>query len=579
MREALENLPNRLDSEFHKTWERIRSQDDAKKPLAEKTLTWLSYARTPLSVDELRDALSVRPKDTRFDSTGRPSSKGIISSCFGLVIPDTVNDTIRFVHYSVQEYFHKREKQHFPTGQSYIAEVCMTYLTFEDFSQICMNRQALDNRLEQYPFLRYAACYWGHHCSQSNEQSKPEDENLGEKAYHDIIEDPCVYESMLQALCSFDDSWGIGRDGAVRGLVMGISKYHFAAAFGLVSVLLKLFESKTGDEFIERDARGRFPIHYAAANGHEGTITLLLGMHLADLAVTDNDGRTPFALAANAGQKGVTRLLLEEQGIKVDTKDRNGETPLALAARGGHLAFIEMLLLRGSINLNARCMFYGITPLIEASYNGHVEVVRTLIKHPGVFVEARETLRRTSLSLAAENNHVETVQALLESPEVDLNSEDMRGHTPLFHAAWSGAYEMVKYLLSLPNIAVNQRSHFGETPLSIAARTGHDSCVRLLLQDSRVEVNTQDYERRTPLEHAVRQGHRNVVRLLLEDPRVELSTKNEWKRTPLDYAVRGHHHQIVEMLQVEIEQRKDQSPKKMAMYLGQGRPQVGIAAA
>ena len=305
MREALEELPDKLDTEFHRTWDRIQNQQKAKVQLAERTLTWLCYARSSLSVDELRDALATRNKDTRLDSKGRPYPKGIVNCCFGLVIWDAVNDTIRFVHYSVQEYFHRFETRHFPRGQLYITQTCVTYLTFEELSQPCTNRQDLDQRLQKYPFLKYAACHWGYHCNLGDEEATGEESNLSDKAYEKIIEDPYIYESMLQAMVSFDNSWGIDRDGAIRGMINGISKYHFAAAFGLISIILKLFETKTDDDPMERDVRGRYPVHYAAANGHSGTITLLLGMNLAPLSAVDDDGRTPFALAAAAGHNGV----------------------------------------------------------------------------------------------------------------------------------------------------------------------------------------------------------------------------------------------------------------------------------
>lgn len=559
MREALEELPDQLDLEFDKTWERIQSQHKSRIALAEKTLTWLCFARTALRIDDIRDALSIRPNDVCPDIKGRPNPKGIANCCFGLVTLDTTHDVIRFVHYSVQEYFRgSRAQKNFPEGQALIAQTCITYLTFKNFSQPCKNRQVLDQRLQEYPFLQYVACHWGYHCSQS------EDEDTNDQAYEKIIESPAVYQSMLQALCSFEGNWGLDRDDVVQGYITLISRYHFAAAFGLVSVLLKLFESQNAEVTMLCDARGRFPIHYAAANGHEGMVTLLSSMGMADLTAMDDDGRTPVALAAEAGHKAVTKLLLEEEGVKIDSKDKNGETPLFLAARGGHVAIIEMLLQKGSIDLNPRQMFNGTTPIMEAAVHGHDKAVRVMAEHDGIAVDAMDSVRRTPLSLAAERNYVETAQVLLECPQVNINSEDVRGHTPLFHAAWAGAFEMLRYLISRRKIDINHRSHFGETPLSIAARSGYDSCVRLLLSDTRTEVNTQDFELRSPLEHAVRNGYGNVVRLFLQDPRVKLSTKNGWSRTPLHYAIRSKYVDISEMLEQEMERRQNRLPYRFS---------------
>ena len=559
MRDALDELPDRLDIEFDRTWQRIKNQSRAQAALAEKTLTWLCFARGSLRIDDIRDALGIRLEDIRMDAKGRPNSKRITNCCFGLVVLDTTNDLIRFVHYSVQEYFSRYKSERFPSGQSYIAKTCMTYLTFEELAAPCTSRQALEQRLQKYTFLRYAACHWGYHCNHS------EDDELSDSPYTRIVDSPSIFDSMLQALVSFDESWNIDREKAATGGTGLISKYHFAAAYGLITILLKLFEDPNVPKIMRVDARGRYPVHNAAAFGHEGMVTLLLGMGFADIKEQDNDGRTPFALAAAAGHEGVMRVLLEEHGVNVDAKGKDGASALSLAAKGGHASAVQMLLQRGSINLNSRQFFTGTTPFMEAAWNGHLEVLQIMAANTGIKIDTTDSTRRTALCIVAEQNHLECVQALAEDPRVDPNAQDRRGQAPLFFAAWSGALEVVRYLISLPRVDVNKRSHMGETALSIASHTGHSTCVRLLMQDERVEINTLDFEKRSPLEHAVRNGHNSVARLLLSDPRTIKSTKNEWRRTPLDYAKRQKNLEIAELLESEAQQRQSQLPVRLAI--------------
>ena len=70
---------------------------------------------------------------------------------------------------------------------------------------------------------------------------------------------------------------------------------------------------------------GNTSLVWAAENGHEGVVKVLLGRDDIDPDKSDEDDRTPLLLAACGGQDGVVKILLGRDDVdlnKVDVHDR-----------------------------------------------------------------------------------------------------------------------------------------------------------------------------------------------------------------------------------------------------------------
>ncbi|KAK4140868.1 uncharacterized protein C8A04DRAFT_14539, partial [Dichotomopilus funicola] len=53
----------------------------------------------------------------------------------------------------------------------------------------------------------------------------------------------------------------------------------------------------------------RTPLSWAAQNGREAVVKLLLGIGKADVNIADSAGRTPLSWAAQNGREAVVKLL------------------------------------------------------------------------------------------------------------------------------------------------------------------------------------------------------------------------------------------------------------------------------
>jgi hypothetical protein len=153
-----------LDDAYSEALERIEGQRATYFKLAKNVLTWVTFAKRPLTTAELCCALAVEPGENELDPENKPDVDDIVSVCAGLVVVDQQSAIIRLVHYTTQEYFERISSRLNPDGQLEIAETCLTYLSFSVFeSGSCATDEEFEERLCQHELLDYAAKYCGEH--------------------------------------------------------------------------------------------------------------------------------------------------------------------------------------------------------------------------------------------------------------------------------------------------------------------------------------------------------------------------------------------------------------------------------
>ncbi|KAI4940642.1 hypothetical protein J4E91_011293 [Alternaria rosae] len=153
-----------LDDAYSEALERIEGQRTSHSKLAKSVLTWITFAKRPLTTAELCCALAVEPGEAELDPENKPDVDDIVSVCAGLVVVDQESAIIRLVHYTTQEYFERVSSKLNPDRQLEIAETCLTYLSFSVFeSGSCATDADFEERLSQHELLDYAAKHGGEH--------------------------------------------------------------------------------------------------------------------------------------------------------------------------------------------------------------------------------------------------------------------------------------------------------------------------------------------------------------------------------------------------------------------------------
>ena len=71
------------------------------------------------------------------------------------------------------------------------------------------------------------------------------------------------------------------------------------------------------------------------------------------------------------------------------------------------------------------------TPLSYAAQNGHLEIVKFLVKEGGTDVESKNYWQQTLLSCAAWNGHLEIVKFLVNEAGADVKANEKGGNTVL----------------------------------------------------------------------------------------------------------------------------------------------------
>jgi hypothetical protein len=97
----------------------------------------------------------------------------------------------------------------------------------------------------------------------------------------------------------------------------------------------------------------------------------------------------------------------------------------------------------------------------------------------------------TPLSAACWDGHVDVVRLLLKRKEIQINQATKDGQTPLYQTCRQGHVDVVRLLLARKEIQINQATKKGKTPLYTTCQKGHVDVVRLLLAFVKWETREQ----------------------------------------------------------------------------------------
>ncbi|KAG6368369.1 hypothetical protein INS49_002574 [Diaporthe citri] len=326
----------------------------------------------------------------------------------------------------------------------------------------------------------------------------------------------------------------------------GVASLHLAAERGLEKAAKVLIEAKANISI--QDENSWQPLHYACREGKRNIAELLIE-NGAEINAQDRCKETPLHKACKPGYTDLVDLLLKSDA-KMDIPDEDGMMPLYYTARWGQGPTMEALLHKDKSNIDYVVQEdNGWTALHVAAYYGHDEIVAILHE-----AQAKQDIRDdegcTPLLLATTNGHVGVMRKLLSEPEnggSQLEAQNNNGDKPLLLAA---AYDFSAgvHLLIEHDVDCNSRNKASMTPIIVASRWRNLKVVLALLQhEKRTEINAQDERKQTALHKAASGGHAKVLELLLDND-ADVSIPDDRGRRALHLACFQGNVAIVKLL-------------------------------
>ncbi|KAK8183666.1 uncharacterized protein BKA78DRAFT_299687 [Phyllosticta capitalensis] len=382
VRSSLSSLPKTLDATYEQALVRIRTQAQEDVELAETVIFWILCARRPLRVPELQHMYAVHclaqdndNKPIYLHEDDLPPGDIITGVCGGLIVVDDalyrperyfprlkvdMTSRVRLVHYTTQEYLLRTHHERVHESRLELTRVSLKYLQLSNFSDVPgWSIDTLFRRLDEFPFLDYAARYWG----------------------------PGIDAAGMEALWEHIDGF-LSNKAALSVALWIHNYYHHGPMFRATGVevhVLVVVASFELPELLEK---------------------LVLQGH--DIEGSGSDGETPLIRSAWLGHtKNITTLL--RLGANIDATDRFGRTPIFKATSYKEAAAVKALI-DGGANVNKRTD--SSTILMEAAISGKIDIVRILID-AGADVNVQDEDGRTALTLAEKMRYRGDIAELL----------------------------------------------------------------------------------------------------------------------------------------------------------------------
>ena len=513
VRNAIGNFKNGSDAyreAYKDVMERIHSQEGDQRDLATQALTWVCFARRPLTTRELQHALAVEIGN-KFDSDNISEIEDVVSVCAGLLIVDEESDIVRLVHYTTQEYFQQTKDEWFTNAEVYLAKACTTYVLVFEMARDKLYSSDIWNCVKEYPLFSYAALNLKYHV-RGNELFPELLEFLGNEKVVDAV---CLLGEMEKIsngrIMGANDygmgasDYGVGASDHGNGMIYPKkhTNVHWAANADALEVLAHLIAS--GADLQSWDTHGRTPLHHACREGNISAARMFLDQ--GGLNVEADCYNTTLLSDACLSQNHVVVQLLLENGADPNATWGWGESVLAEACTLSTELVVKLLLEKGAdSNVGTKA------PLFAAAHRGHEPIVRLLLENKAD-VNKVDSPGGHALLAACRQGSESVCQLLIENG-ADIDMTDDFGRTGLLAACERG-FESICLLLTKHGAALEMKNRRGCTALYLASLKGLESLCSLLLERGAC-INNTTQSGQSELYGACIDGHVSVCRLLLE---------------------------------------------------------------
>ncbi|TVY85465.1 Ankyrin repeat and KH domain-containing protein [Lachnellula suecica] len=519
-------ISDELEAYYSDVFTRILRTENLVGYLARSILMWTAFSKRPITDRELLDHQETKILSGAVDYRQRALKEHrdlYTSSCAGVLNINSDTGVVSLVHVTMQSHLQQASDVYFPRFQENMTKHCVEYLSRGAFGLgPCASNKTMLERLDQNPFLQYAASEWGHHAFGPGEKDNKE-------AIIRFLNNDLAVEATIQAKNMPSDWKFYPQSIDSEAYPHGVPGIGLAALFGLATIVEAMMD---GSENEKKDAAlfwaatggsadivefllkcGVSPnvlgvVRAAAENGHENVIRKLIEYGADINAKGYEDEGNALQTAAIKGNEKLIRFLLE-QGADPNVEGGEVGSVLHIAAVNGDESISQLLLEHGA-DPNTKGGMYGFA-LQAAVEEGHENIIRMLLEN-GASVNLEGGPYGNALQAAAENGDKDVVELLLAH---GANIDAMIGgekYTALQEVARRGLEEMVEFLIDHgANMGSRQRN--GQTALHQAAKEDQAAVVALLLRKG-ANHNIRDQRGFTALDWAKKKNFPEVIDIL-----------------------------------------------------------------
>lgn len=290
---------------------------------------------------------------------------------------------------------------------------------------------------------------------------------------------------------------------------------------GAIALTLGLFAGINSYKWFFLSSLGFYPANICNLNvwqsffNQGGNINFI---NTKEIVVVQNSSHTQPCTLKNAikNTNYYSGLLLLELSADVNIRDETGRTFLSNAAYYGHINIVKTLIKHNAeINTKSKHMH---TPLSNAANKGHKNIVELLIKH-GADVNVTHDGYGSNIAFddavtysnSPDSIKLDIVEILIKNG-LKVNAKDKRGGTIFFSTVYYDSVDIVQYLIK-NGAEINVRDKSGRTPLFSVRSI---DVAKLLIQHG-AEVNVEDKTGASPLSMAIVQRDKNRVQFLIDN--------------------------------------------------------------
>ena len=333
---------------------------------------------------------------------------------------------------------------------------------------------------------------------------------------------------------------------------------HSACVSGKKEIIEVLINKLDIDQCMNALSNGDTPLHVACEWGHLDICLQLLEQKECNINATNARGHTPLSLAVRHNRLKIFQTLLAKgANILVATNDTQ-ETPLHFACCNVSSQFISSIFSKRNqactpefINAVDK---YGDTALFNACRSKNIEIIRSLILHPGCNRSViNEITKEMPVHVACRMNSLDILKVLTnegtDSP-VQCDQINHLDQSLLHLACENDAEDIIDYLIDNKICEQNNFNYYGQSPLHIACKRGNTRIVKKLITSERFQITDKDKKENTILHYICSRDvvDPELIKLCLKSANSLITEQNLSKYNPLHYLCAGDRTQVLHCL-------------------------------